>query len=62
MAIHRDATHLSLNYDWWDKMISFEIVPGSGPHFIGSAWLPVRLRVERRDGLAAPGPPAGGPR
>ena len=34
--------------DWWDKVIGFQIVPGSESSFIGSARLPVRLRVERR--------------
>jgi lipopolysaccharide transport system ATP-binding protein len=50
VAVHSDATHLVDNYDWWDKVIAFEIVPGSEPAFIGSAWLPVRFHVERQDG------------
>jgi lipopolysaccharide transport system ATP-binding protein len=48
VAVHTDATHLVNNYDWWDKVIGFEIVPGPEAPFIGSAWLPVRLHVERR--------------
>ena len=48
IAVHSDATHVANNYDWWDKVIGFQIVPGSESSFIGSAWLPVRLRVERR--------------
>jgi lipopolysaccharide transport system ATP-binding protein len=47
VAVHSDATHLVNNYDWWDKVIGFEVVPGAEPRFIGSAWLPVRLSVER---------------
>jgi lipopolysaccharide transport system ATP-binding protein len=47
IAVHSDATHLANNYDWWDKVIGFQIVPGSESSFIGSAWLPVRFRVER---------------
>jgi lipopolysaccharide transport system ATP-binding protein len=47
VAVHSEATHLVNNYDWWDKVIGFEVVPGPEPHFIGSAWLPVRLQVER---------------
>ena len=50
VAVHSDATHLVDNYDWWDKVIGFQIVPGPEPSFIGSAWLPVRLRVERQAG------------
>jgi lipopolysaccharide transport system ATP-binding protein len=45
-AVHSDTTHLVKNYDWWDKVIGFQIVPGQQPHFVGVAWLPVRLRVE----------------
>jgi hypothetical protein len=35
-----DASHLANNYDWWDKVIGFQIAPGSESSFIGSAWLP----------------------
>lgn len=45
VAVHSSATHLADNYDWWDKVIAFEIVPGGQPTFIGPAWLPVRMRV-----------------
>ena len=48
IAVPSDASHLANNYDWWDKVIGFQIVPGPESPFIGSAWLPVRLRVERR--------------
>ena len=48
IAVHSDATHLANNYDWWDKVIGFQIVPGSESPFIGSAWLPARFHVERR--------------
>ena len=47
VAVHSDATHLVNNYDWWDKVIGFQIVPGPEPRFIGSTWLPVVLHVER---------------
>ena len=53
VAVHGDATHLVDNYDWWDKVIAFEIVPGSEPAFIGTTWLPVRLHVERRGETAS---------
>lgn len=47
VAVHSDATHLVDNYDWWDKVIGFEIVPGPEGRFIGSTWLPVSLHVGR---------------
>jgi lipopolysaccharide transport system ATP-binding protein len=54
VAVHSGAGHLVDNYDWWDKVIGFEIVPGPEPHFIGSTWLPVRLHVERRGNVSTP--------
>ena len=43
------------NYDWWDKVIEFHVVPGQTPHFIGSASLPVRLRVKRQGTMLTTG-------
>ena len=43
VAVHGEATHLVANYDWWDKVIAFEIMPGPPPYFVGTAWLPVRV-------------------
>jgi lipopolysaccharide transport system ATP-binding protein len=51
-AVHSDATHLTHNYDWWDKVIGFQMVPGPAPSFIGTARLPVEIRVERSGAVA----------
>jgi lipopolysaccharide transport system ATP-binding protein len=56
IAVHTDATHLANNYDWWDKVIGFQVVPGPEPMFIGSAWLPVRFHVERMGRMVESGP------
>ena len=56
VAVHSDATHLVNNYDWWDKVIGFQVVPGPEPHFVGSAWLPVRLHVEKSGKMVTSGP------
>jgi homopolymeric O-antigen transport system ATP-binding protein len=37
VALHRGDSHLLDNYDWWDRALVFEVVPGSGPKFIGSS-------------------------
>ena len=37
VALHSDMTHVSGNYDWWDRAVTFEIVPGTGVHSIGVA-------------------------
>ena len=62
VAVHSDATHLVNNYDWWDKVIGFQILPGPAPPFIGSAWLPVRLHVERHGKMVTSGQERGGAR
>lgn len=43
VAVHSYDTHVLDNYDWWDKVIAFQMVPGRQPWFIGAAWLPVRV-------------------
>lgn len=48
VAVHSDHTHLVNNYDWWDNVLAFQMVPAPESFFIGSAWLPVRVHVERR--------------
>jgi lipopolysaccharide transport system ATP-binding protein len=60
VAVHSDATHVVNNYDWWDKVIGFQVVPGPEPHFVGSAWLPVRLHVERHGTMVTSGQESGG--
>ena len=54
-AVHSEATHLLNNYDWWYKAIGFHVVPGPDPPFIGTARLPVSIRVERTGGIGAGG-------
>jgi lipopolysaccharide transport system ATP-binding protein len=46
VALHCDMTHVSGNYDWWDRVIVFQVLPGPGPHFIGVAMLPVGCRID----------------
>jgi hypothetical protein len=48
--VHSHTTHLVDNYDWWDKVIAFEMLPGPPPLFIGTAWLPVQVHVRSRRG------------
>jgi len=48
VSVHSHDTHLADNYDWWDRCLVFQIVPGSSFHFTGTAALPadVKLRKE----------------
>ena len=40
-ALHRDDSHVTANYDWWDRAVVFQVVPGEGPVSIGVAAFPV---------------------
>ncbi len=45
VALHRDMTHVSGNYDWWDRALVFQVLPNNGPHCIGIAMLDVDCRI-----------------
>jgi lipopolysaccharide transport system ATP-binding protein len=40
-ALHTQDTHVSANFDWWDKALVFQIVPGDRPFAIGLVALDV---------------------
>ena len=44
VALHAGAVHVEGNYDWWDEVVSFQIMPGGEPVFVGSAYLPSTAR------------------
>jgi lipopolysaccharide transport system ATP-binding protein len=48
VAVHSYDTHVVDNYDWWDKVIAFQVVPGPQPSFIGVACLPVGVVARSR--------------
>ena len=43
-ALHTQDTHVSANFDWWDKALVFQVVPGDRPYGIGIAALDVAAR------------------
>ncbi len=45
IALHSDMTHLSGSYDWWDRALTFEVVPGPGAHSVGVLLLDVECRM-----------------
>jgi len=47
VAAHSGRDHLNDNYDWQDNVVVFEVMPGSEPTFIGAAWLPLEIEVNR---------------
>jgi lipopolysaccharide transport system ATP-binding protein len=48
VAVHTDATHVDENFDWWDQALVFQVVPAPAYRFVGSALLPVEVRLHRR--------------
>jgi len=53
IALHVGATHVEGNYDWWDEVTTFQVVPGSEPYFVGAAYLPTSVRFTGAQGAAA---------
>jgi lipopolysaccharide transport system ATP-binding protein len=45
-ALHAGSVHLEGNYDWWDKVLVFQVVPGDEPTFVGCTYLPTTVRFE----------------
>ena len=50
VALHLEHAHVAGSYDWWDRVLVFEVVPGDGPGFTGVAALPVRATLGRGSG------------
>lgn len=49
VALHAGESHTDGNYDWWDRVNTFEVVNVGQPTFQGMAWLPPEVKVERHD-------------
>jgi lipopolysaccharide transport system ATP-binding protein len=47
VALHVGASHVEGNYDWWDEVVAFQVVPGREPVFVGAAYLPTTVRFGR---------------
>jgi len=43
-ALHTRDTHVAANFDWWDRALVFEVVPGRRPVSVGVAALDVGAR------------------
>ena len=45
VAVHAGDSHLDENCDWWDQCMALQVIPGSGPSFVGVAALPVDVKI-----------------
>lgn len=50
VALHTEHAHVDANFDWWDRALVFQVVPGGGAGFTGVAALPVRAALARDAG------------
>lgn len=46
VALHQKDTHVTASYDWWDRALVFQVVPGDAPFSIGTCILPVSVTIE----------------
>lgn len=54
VAIHAGAVHVEGNYDWWDEVVSFQVMPGGEPVFVGAAYLPSTARFTQASAATEP--------
>jgi lipopolysaccharide transport system ATP-binding protein len=53
IALHSTDTHVINNYEWRDLALVFNVVNMSRPSFVGNAWLPPGVSVERYTAAAS---------
>jgi lipopolysaccharide transport system ATP-binding protein len=46
-ALHDAENHLAKSYEWRDRAIVFNVVIVGKDHFVGLAWLPSSIEVQR---------------
>jgi lipopolysaccharide transport system ATP-binding protein len=49
VALHSRDAHIAANYDWWDRVLVFQVFPGATPTSIGVCDLPVMVNWRRSD-------------
>jgi hypothetical protein len=40
VSLHAAADHLEGNDDWWDNVLTFQVVSGTEPYFAGTRFVP----------------------
>jgi lipopolysaccharide transport system ATP-binding protein len=48
-AVHVGAVHIEGNYDWWDEVVTLQVIPGDEARFVGTAYLPTEVRFAAGD-------------
>jgi lipopolysaccharide transport system ATP-binding protein len=47
VALHEQDTHIARNFEWQDLAVTFSVVNLSHSEFVGVAWIPPSLEIER---------------
>ncbi|MGI6246022.1 MAG: ABC transporter ATP-binding protein [Pseudochelatococcus sp.] len=47
VALHQGPAHVSRNYEWRDLALTFSVVNASHPAFVGIAWVPPTVDIQR---------------
>lgn len=47
VALHADDSHIRRNFRWQDHALMFSVVNFEHPLFVGTAWLPVSIAIQR---------------
>lgn len=45
LAAHAGSSHMAASYDWWDRCLSFQVIPGAGPFSLGPCLLGLRCET-----------------
>jgi lipopolysaccharide transport system ATP-binding protein len=48
LALHEGRVHLDGNFDWWDNVGHFQVIPGGEAPFAGTSFLPAEATVSRQ--------------
>jgi lipopolysaccharide transport system ATP-binding protein len=51
VALHSRDAHVLANYDWWDRALMFEVIPGAKPFSIGICDFPVKVILQKPDSI-----------
>lgn len=49
VAAHAGAAHSAGNYDWWDRCLTFQVLPAAGPLSIGPSSLQLTVACDREN-------------
>jgi lipopolysaccharide transport system ATP-binding protein len=52
VALHTYDTHVENSFDWWDRALVLQVIPGDHPQFIGACHLTVTAKADLATGFS----------